>query len=132
MAKPQYRIVYEDPDYPEQPASVVIPAEEWLDKAMSGQLPPIWVLWQLQDDEQKAIDEGWHSPEFTHDMEKWKLQETAPRIPPLTEEQAMEYLAMLTVPRKVWSQQHNRPMMRICKTEHVPSDRNFRNAWSVK
>ena len=55
MAEPQYRIVYEDPDRPEQPAHVVIPTEEWIGKAMSGQLPPIWVLWQLQDDEQKAI-----------------------------------------------------------------------------
>ena len=36
MAKPKYRIVYEDPDHPEQPSHTVVPAEEWLDQAMSG------------------------------------------------------------------------------------------------
>lgn len=131
MAKPKYRIVYEDPDHPEQPSHTVVPAEDWLNQAMNGELPPIWVLWELQDDEQKAMNEGWHTSDFTHDMEKWKLQETAPRVPPLTEEQAMEYLAMMVVPRNVWAQQHNRPMMRICRVEEIPTDRTWRDAWSV-
>lgn len=125
-----YRIIYEDPNCLEEAAKVVVPSDRWLDDAMSGRLAPIWVHWQLQDDEQKAIDEGWHE-DFEHDKEKWKLQVEGQRIPPLTEEQAMEYLAMMVIPRRVWAEKHNRPMMRICKTEEVPSDRTFRDAWSV-
>ena len=124
-----YRIVYEDPDFPDDAAAVVVPSEEWLSSAMSGKVPPIWVHWQLQDDEKKATDEGWKE-KFCHDEQKLSLQETL-TINPLTEEQAMEYLALMVVPRRVWAEKHNRPMMRICKTEDVPSDRVFRMAWTV-
>ena len=50
----KYRVVFDDPDKPEQVTQVLTPAQKWLDEAMTGRLPPIWVYWQLQDDEQKA------------------------------------------------------------------------------
>ena len=126
----QYRVIFDDPDHPEEPTKVLVPSQNWLDEAMAGNLPPIWVYWQLQDDEQKAMAEGRHD-KFQHDHDKWMLQFTAPRIGPLTEEEAMEYLVMKDIPRRVWAKEHNRPMFKIVKTEMVPSDRSFRNAWEM-
>ncbi len=126
----KYRIIYDDPDHLDEPTKVLIPSQNWLNEAMAGNLPPIWVYWQLYDDEKKAIDEGRHES-FEHDLDKLKLQYTAPRIGPLSEEEAMEYLCMKDLPRKVWSEQHNRPMFKIVKTEQVPSDRQFRDAWEM-
>ena len=123
-----YRVVFEDPDFPEEPAKVLVPSQNWLDEAMAGNLPPIWVYWQLQDDEAQAIAEGRHST-FKHDPEKLALQYTAPRMGPLTEEEAMEYLVRKDIPRRVWGVQHTRPMFAIVKAEQVPSDRLVRNAW---
>jgi hypothetical protein len=125
-----YRVIYEDPDYPEETAMVLVPSDNWLADAMAGKLPPISVYWELQDDEQKAIDEGRHST-FQHDQVKWKKQFTAPRIGKLTEEEAMEYLVMKDIPRRVWAVEYNRPMFKIVKTEQVPSNRQFRNAWEM-
>lgn len=126
----KYRVIFEDPDFPEEPAKVLVPSQNWLDEAMAGNLPPIWVYWQLQDDEAQAIAEGRHST-FKHDHEKLALQYTAPRIGPLTEEEAMEYLVMKDIPRHIWAQEYNRPMFKIVKTEDVPSDRSWRNAWRL-
>lgn len=126
----QYRVIFEDPDAPEQPAMVLVPSDNWMQEAMEGNLPPISVYWALQDDEQKAIDEGRHDT-FQHDPEKHAAQFTAPRIGPLTEEQALEYLIMKDIPRRVWAQEHNRPMFKIVTKDQVPSDRSFRNAWRL-
>ncbi len=126
----KYRVIFDDPDHLDEPTKVLVPAQNWLDEAMSGGLPPIWVYWQLQDDEQQAIKEGRHST-FKHDPEKYALQFTAPRIGCLTEEEAMQYLCMKDLPRKCWAQEHNRPMFKIVRTEEVPSNRQFRNAWEM-
>jgi len=125
-----YRVIFEDPERPEQPAMVLVPDESWLEKAQSGQLPPISVYWELQDDEQQAIKEG-RQHTFEHDPKKHAAQWTAPRVGPLSEKEAIEYLIMKDIPRHIWSQEYNRPMFRIVKTEDVPSDRQFRNAWRV-
>ena len=126
----KYRVIFDDPDALDEPTKVLVPSQNWLDEAMAGGLPPIWVYWQLQDDEQQAIKEGRHST-FQHDPEKHALQWTAPRIGPLTGEEAMEYLCMKNLPRKCWAEEHNRPMFKIVRTEEVPSDRQFRNAWEM-
>jgi hypothetical protein len=126
----KYRVVFDDPDNLDEATKVLVPAQQWLDEAMAGNLPPIWVYWQLQDDEAKAKAEGRHS-EFKHDPEKHALQWTAPRIGPLTEEEAMEYLCMKDLPRRCWAEEHNRAMFKIVRTEEVPSDRQFRNAWEM-
>lgn len=125
-----YRVIFEDPDFPEEPAKVLVPSANWVQTAMDGDLPPIWVYWQLQDDEQKAIDEGRHD-NFTHDPEKYALQFNAPRIGPLTEEEAIEYLIMKDIPRRVWGRQHNKPMFKIVNKADIPSDRLFRDAWRL-
>lgn len=125
-----YRIVFDDPDDLEAPTKILVPAPEWMEIAMSGGLPPIWVYWQLQDDEQRAVAEGRHK-EFKHDPEKLALQYTAPRIGPLTEEEAIEYLVMKDIPRRVWAKEHNRPMFKIVKRDMIPTDRTFRNAWEM-
>lgn len=125
-----YRVIFEDPDQPDAPAMVLVPSDNWMADAMAGNLPPIWVYWQLQDDEQRAIAEGRHA-NFKHDPEKLALQYTAPRIGPLTEEEAIEYLVMKDIPRRVWAKEHNRPMFRIVKKDAIPTDRTFRNAWEM-
>ena len=125
-----YRVIFEDPDFPEEPAKVLVPSDNWMADAMAGKLPPIWVYWQLQDDEQKGIDEGRHAT-FKHDPEKHALQYTAPRIGPLSEQEAIEYLIMKDIPRRVWGKEHNRPMFKIVTKDQVPSDRQFRNAWRL-
>jgi len=125
-----YRVIYEDPDDLDAPAKVLVPSDNWMADAMAGKLPPIWVYWQLQDDEARAIAEGRHST-FRHDHEKLALQYTAPRIGPLTEEEAIEYLIMKDIPRRVWGKEHNRPMFKIVTKDQVPSDRSFRNAWRL-
>ncbi len=38
---------------------------------------------------------------------------------------------MKDTPRRVWSVEDNRPMFKIVKTEQVPSNRQFRDAWEI-
>ena len=125
-----YRVIYEDPEQPEQPAMVLVPSDNWVADAMAGKLPPISVYWALQDEERKFVEEGRHG-DFKHDQAKWEAQWTAPRIGPLTEQEAIEYLIMKDIPRHIWSKEYNRPMLKVVKTEDVPSDRQFRNAWRL-
>lgn len=126
----QYRVIFDDPDRLDEPTKVLVPSDRWMKEAMEGNLPPISVYWELHDDEQQAIAEGRHS-EFQHDPEKLAAQYTAPRIGPLTEQEALEYLIMKDLPRKCWAEQHNRPMFKIVTVNQVPSDRTFRNAWEM-
>lgn len=126
----KYSVIYEHPDYPDEPVSVLTPSDEWLSIAMSGGLPPITVFWELQDDEQKFIDEGKYE-RFSHDDTKWKRQFYSPRIGKLTEEEAMEYLIMKDIPRRVWSVEYNRPMFKIVRREQVPTDRRLRDSWEM-
>ena len=126
----QYRVIFDDPDHLDEPTKVLVPSDNWIKEAMEGNLPPISVYWELQDDEQQAIAEGRHS-QFQHDPEKLAAQYTAPRIGPLTEQEALEYLIMKDLPRKCWAEQHNRPMFKIVTVDKVPSDRTFRNAWAM-
>ncbi len=121
-----YRVVFEDPDNLDAPAAVLSPAPEFMEIAKAGGLPPISVYWALQDDEEKH-----GGPDFKHDKDKWEAQFTAPRIGPLTEEEAIEYLIMKDIPRRVWGKQHNRPMFKIVHKDVVPTDRSFRNAWRL-
>ena len=126
----KYRVVFDDPDHLDEPTKILVPSEKWMQQAMNGELPIISVWWELQDAEQKAIDEGWHN-RFRHSDESLERQHSAPRTGPLTEEQAIEYLCMKDLPRKCWAQEHNRPMFRIVTVDQIPTDRTFRNAWQM-
>ena len=127
-----YRVIFEDPEQPEQPAMVLVPSDNWLEEAKAGLLPPISVYWALQDDEQQAIAEGRHD-NFKHDPEKHAAQWTSPRIGPLTEEEAIEYLIMKDCPQSVWQtwDEGNKPKMVICRKEQLPGTREWRNAWKI-
>lgn len=125
-----YRVIYDDPDYPDEPTAVLAPSENWMKIAMEGDLPPVSVFWKLQDAEQKAIQEGRHAT-FEHDKDDYEAQWDAPRIGPLTEQQAIEYVCMKDLPRRCWAEKHNRPMFRIVHKDQIPDDRSFRNAWEM-
>ena len=126
----KYRVIFDDPDQPDEASCILVPAPEWMDEAMSGKLPPLHNWYDLQDAEQKAIDEGRHQ-EFKHDPEMYDNQFTAPRIGPLTEEQAIEYLCLKDLPRRCFTEVHNRPMFKIVTVDQIPKDRTFRNAWEM-
>lgn len=125
-----YRILYDDPDHPENPTAVLAPSENWMRLAMGGGLPPISVFWRLQDADQKANTEG-RTSSFRHNPQDYDDQFRAPRIGPLTEKQAIEYLCMKDLPRRCWAEIHNRPMFRIVHKDEIPKDRTFRNAWEM-
>lgn len=127
----KYKILYENPDFPEESVNVVTPTEEWLEEAMSGKLPSIKVFLKLKEAEQTAIKENRHV-NFKHNKEDYDAQFTTPRIAPLTEEEAMEYLLLKDVPQNVWGKSHNRQLYRFVRNTQIPSDREFRNAWRLK
>lgn len=126
MAK--YNVLYEDPLRPDDPLVILVPADEWLNMAMSGDLPPIEVYWDLQDAESKHTDQ---TQTFYHNREILMKQHTVDRIGPMTEEKAMEYLVMKDVPRHIWSKKYNRPMLKIVEASTIPSDQILRNAWRL-
>lgn len=124
-------VVYEDPDAPEEAAKILLPAPAWLVAAKrGGHLVPIQVHWDLAADEKRWHDEGGIG-DFHHDPERHALLKTSPRLGPLTEEQAIEYLIMQAVPERVWNRKHNRPMIKIMNRAQLPENRIFRDSWKV-
>lgn len=101
------------------------PSPTWLAMAMhGGMIPPVQVYWALQYDEAQ--------PGFKHHTRGHLLHETPP-MRPLTEEEAMEYLAMMVVPQRVWTDRtQNSRLMRIVPIESIPNDRTHRNAWRLE
>lgn len=112
----QYRVLFEDPTQPDAPASVLVPDPNWMAAALAGNiLPPIDTYLRDRD-----VPDG-----------QPKEHPYAKPLGPMTEEEAIEYLIMKDIPRHIWSQEYNRPMFKVVKTEDVPSDRQFRNAWRL-
>jgi hypothetical protein len=121
--EPTYCIAWEDPDEPNEPMKVTTPAPEWLAMALYGDLlPPVEVYHAIEDtlDEKGAVN-----PEAGAQLHD------APRMPAMTEEQALEYLLQKDVPRRVWQQSHNRQLYYIVPRSAIPTDRHFRNAWRL-
>lgn len=113
----KYRIVFEDPANPDIPAKIVVPDPNWMAAAIAGGfLPPIGAY--LQD---RESDPGTR-----------KLHPYAPPIGPMTEEQAIEYLTLLIVPRHVIEYRGNREILKIVPVETIPTDRTYRQAWVIK
>jgi hypothetical protein len=125
-----YRVIYDDPLAPDEPSSVLVPSPEWMADAMAGMLPPISAYWALHDAEQKAILDGRHK-EFRHAQDAFDLQFNNSKIGPLSEREAIEYLILKDVPRRVWGHKHNRPMFAIVHKDQLPKTREFRNAWRM-
>ena len=118
-----YRVVFEvDVD---EPAKVLVPDPNWMACAMNGGiLPPVWVYHELADDEAK--------PYFKKHTRGYLLHDTEP-MPPMSEEEAIEYLIMKDIPRHIWRtwNEGNKPKMVICKKEQLPQTREWRNAWKI-
>ena len=120
-----YRIVWEDPDKPEECSKVTVPDPNWLACALQGGiLPPVEVYWLLAEDEAK--------PDFKKHTRGYLLHNTKP-VEAMTEEQAIEYLIMKDIPQRVWRNydKANKPRLVICKKDQLPSTREWRNAWKI-
>ena len=96
-----YRVVYQDPDRLDDPVSVLAPSPRFVKYLMDGKAPRVEVYWDLQDAEQKSIDEGRHR-EFKHDPEMLAKIDNSPRTGPMTEQEAIEYICLKDLPRNVW------------------------------
>ena len=114
----KYRVVFEDPATPDDPAKVLVPDPNWMAAALEGNiLPPI-------DTYQRDRDVPDGEP---------KEHPYAEPIGPLSEEEAIEYLIQKDICPSIWRDyKGNRTIMRIVPVELVPSDRSFRNAWRIK
>jgi len=124
FVEPKYAVVWEDPTQPDEPVRVLIAAPVWLSMALHGYiLPPVEVYWALNADEAQ--------PGFKRHHRKHLLDEVKP-LPPMTEEQAMEYLIMKDVPAHVWhGYSGNREILKIVPRDVIPSDRRLRGAWRI-
>ena len=113
----KYRVVFEDPATPDEPAKVLVPDPNWMAAALEGNiLPPI-------DTYQRDRDVPDGQP---------KEHPYAKPIGPMTEEEAIEYLIMKDICPSVWQEYRgNRTIMRIVPVELIPTDRSFRNAWRL-
>lgn len=113
----KYRVLFEDPDQPDAPACVLVPDPNWMAAAMHGGiLPPIDTYLRDQD-----VADG-----------EPKEHPYALPIGAMTEEEAIEYLVKKDIPPRIWRDyKGNRCIMRIVPVELIPSDRSYRNAWTI-
>jgi hypothetical protein len=113
----KYRVLFEDPAAPDEPAKVLVPDPNFMAAALEGDiLPPIETY---QRD--RNVPDG-----------QPKEHPYAEPIGAMTEEEAIEYLIMKDIPPNVWRDyEGNRCIMRIVPVELIPSDRSFRNAWRI-
>lgn len=123
----EYVVVYEDGEKMQindreevdAPAKVMIPAPEWMYQALKGgELLPLWVHFKLR--EELSVEE------------RANIIFNTPKLPPLTEEQAIAYLIMKDIPEHVWNTgKSNKPKYRVAKRNQMPATREWRNAWRL-
>ena len=113
----KYRVLFEDPDTPDEPAKVLVPDPNWMACALEGDiLPPI---------------ETYQRDRNVPDGEP-KEHPYAEPIGAMTEEEAIEYLVQKDIDPSVWRDyKGNRTILKIVPVEMIPSDRSFRNAWRI-
>lgn len=128
----KYRVVFEDPLYPEAPACILVPDPNFMACALAGGiLPPVEAY--LID---RAVEEEFtrHNP---GEVFRWAEHGGAVHamhepIGPMTEEEAIEYLVKKDIHPRIWRDYSgNRIILRIVPVELIPSDRTYRNAWRV-
>ena len=114
----KFRVVFEDPATPDEPAKVLVPDPNWMAAALEGNiLPPI-------DTYQRDRDVPDGQP---------KEHPYAKPIGPMTEEEAVCYLIQKDICPSIWRDyKGNRTILKIVPVELLPSDRSFRNAWRIK
>ena len=113
----KYRVLFEDPREPDEPAKVLVPDPNFMAAALAGNvLPPIDTY---QRD--RLVPDG-----------QPKEHPYAEPIGAMSEEEAIEYLVQKDIDPAVWRDyQGNRTIMKIVPVEMIPSDRSFRNAWRI-
>ena len=113
----KYRVLFEDPATPDEPAKVLVPDPNWMACALEGGiLPPIETY---QRD--RGVPDG-----------EPKEHPYAEPIGAMTEEEAIEYLVKKDIDPSVWRDyEGNRTILKIVPVEMIPSDRSFRNAWRI-
>ena len=113
----KYRVLFEDPATPDEPAKVLCPDPNWMACALEGGiLPPIETY---QRD--RLVPDG-----------QPKEPPYAKPIGPMPEEQSVEYLIQKDICPSIWRDyKGNRTILKIVPVELVPSDRSFRNAWRI-
>ena len=113
----KYRVLFEDPATPDEPAKVLVPDPNFMAAALAGNvLPPIETY---QRD--RLVPDG-----------QPKEHPYAEPIGAMSEEEAIEYLVQKDIDPAVWRDyQGNRTIMKIVPVEMIPTDRSFRNAWRI-
>jgi hypothetical protein len=113
----KYRVLFEDPATPDEPAKVLVPDPNFMAAALAGNvLPPI---------------DTYQRDRLVPDGQPKEHPYAAP-IGAMSEEEAVEYLVMKDIDPAVWRDyQGNRTIMKIVPVEMIPSDRSFRNAWRI-
>jgi hypothetical protein len=113
----KYRVLFEDPATPDEPAKVLVPDPNFMAAALAGNvLPPIDTY---QRD--RLVPDG-----------QPKEHPYAEPIGAMSEEEAIEYLVQKDIDPAVWRDyQGNRTIMKIVPVEMIPADRSFRNAWRI-
>ena len=113
----KYRVLFEDPATPDEPAKVLVPDPNWMACALEGGiLPPIETYQRDRD-----VPDG-----------EPKEHPYAKPIDAMTEEEAIEYLVQKDIDPSVWRDyKGNRTILKIVPVEMIPSDRSFRNAWRI-
>lgn len=134
MQQSKYRVVFEDPATPDAPCGVMVPDPHWLAQALHGGiLPPIEAELKDQATYQSYLDADGDPTKFNwHDVDGGAKHPYAAPRGPMTEEEAIEYLIMKTLPRRVWDDPvSNQPRFKIVRAEAIPTNRYFRNAWRL-
>jgi len=113
----KYRVLFEDPNAPDEPAKVLVPDPNWMACALEGGiLPPI---------------DTYQRDRLVPDGEP-KEHPYAKPIGPMTEEESVCYLIQKDICPSIWRDyQGNRTILKIVPVELIPSDRSFRNAWKI-
>ena len=113
----KYRVLFEDPATPDEPAKVLVPDPNWMAAALAGNvLPPI---------------DAYQRDRLVPDGEP-KEHPYAEPIGAMSEEEAIEYLVQKDIDPAVWRDyKGNRTIMKIVPVEMIPADRSFRNAWRI-
>ena len=113
----KYRVLFEDPDTPDEPAKVLVPDPNFMAAALAGGVLPDIETYQRD----RGVPDG-----------QPKEHPYAEPIGAMTEEEAIEYLVQKDIDPSVWRDyEGNRTILKIVPVEMVPSDRSFRNAWRI-
>ena len=113
----KYRVLFEDPNAPDEPAKVLVPDPNFMAAALAGNVLPA-IDTYLRD---RDVPDG-----------EPKEHPYAEPIGAMSEEEAIEYLVQKDIDPAVWRDyQGNRTIMKIVPVEMIPSDRSFRNAWRI-